>query len=132
MLKTTRLAAAATAVSLAFALPAIAQDTAAPETQQPETQQMQEAPTLTVNEEQLDAFVEALRTVDTLEQEYTESLQQAESDEQREAIVAEANTAMAEAIEETPGMTLDEYIAILQQAQTDPELSARIMERFEG
>jgi hypothetical protein len=39
---------------------------------------------------------------------------------------------MAEAIENTPNMTLDEYVAILQAAQNDPELSARIMERFEG
>ena len=123
MLKTKRLAAAMTAVSLALAaplaLPAVAQEAPA-------------APMMSVDEAQLDAFVAALRSVDELEREYSESLQQAESDEQREAIVAEANTAMAEAIENTPGMSLDEYIAILQAAQNDPELSARIMERFEG
>jgi hypothetical protein len=123
MLKTKRLAAAMTAVSLALAaplaLPAVAQEAPA-------------APMMSVDEAQLDAFVAALRSVDELEREYSESLQQAESDEQREAIVAEANTAMAEAIENTPGMSLDEYVAILQAAQNDPELSARIMERFEG
>ena len=123
MPKTNRIAAAMTAVSLAFAaplaLPAMAQDAPA-------------APTMSVDDAQLNAFVAALRSVDALEREYTETLQQAESDEAREAIVAEANTAMAEAIEETPGMTLDEYVAILQAAQNDPELSARIMEEFEG
>ncbi len=123
MPKTNRLAAAMTAVSLALAaplaLPAMAQEAPA-------------APTMTVDDAQLEAFVTALRSVDALEREYSESLQQAESDEQREAIVAEANTAMAEAIENTPNMTLDEYIAILQAAQNDPELSARIMEEFEG
>ena len=123
MPKTNRLAAAMTAVSLALAaplaLPAMAQEAPA-------------APTMTVDDAQLEAFVTALRSVDALEREYSESLQQAESDEQREAIVAEANTAMAEAIENTPNMTLDEYIAILQAAQNDPELSTRIMEEFEG
>jgi hypothetical protein len=132
MLKTNRLAATMTAVGLALAapmaMPAMAQDTQPA----PETQQLEQAPTMSVDEAQLEAFVEALRTVDELEREYTETLQEAESDEQREQIVAEANTAMAEAIENTPNMTLDEYVAILQAAQNDPELSARIMERFEG
>jgi len=123
MLKSNRLAAAMTAMSLALAaplaLPAMAQVAPA-------------APTMNVDETQLEAFVAALRTVDELEREYTQSLEGAESDEQREAIVAEANTAMAEAIENTPNMSLDEYVAILQAAQNDPELSARIMEEFEG
>ena len=126
MLKTNRLAATMTAVSLALAaplaLPAMAQTaTTAPA-----------APTMSVDDTQLEAFIAALRSVDELEREYSETLQQAESDEQREAIVAEANDAMAEAIENTPNMTLDEYIAILQAAQNDPELSARIMDRLEG
>jgi ribosomal 50S subunit-associated protein YjgA (DUF615 family) len=130
MLKTNRLAAAMTAVGLALAapLPAMAQETQ----EAPATPQMEQAPTMQVDDAQLEAFVEALRTVDELEREYTETLQQAESDEQREEIVAEANTAMAEAIENTPNMTLDEYVAILQAAQNDPELSARIMQEFEG
>mgnify|MGYP001232115721 FL=1 len=126
MLKTNRLAATMTAASLALAaplaLPAMAQTaTTAPA-----------APTMSVDDTQLEAFIAALRSVDELEREYSETLQQAESDEQREAIVAEANDAMAEAIENTPNMTLDEYIAILQAAQNDPELSARIMDRLEG
>lgn len=126
MLKTNRLAATMTALSLALAaplaLPAMAQTApTAPA-----------APTMSVDDTQLEAFIAALRSVDELEREYSETLQQAESDEQREAIVAEANDAMAEAIENTPNMTLDEYIAILQAAQNDPELSARIMDRLEG
>ncbi|WP_209427338.1 DUF4168 domain-containing protein [Pararhodobacter sp. SW119] len=131
MLKRNRLAATMTAVSLALAaplaLPAMAQN--APQTA---PQEAPAAPMMTVDEAQLDAFVAALRTVDQMEQEYTETLQQAETDEQRQEIVSEANTAMAEAIENTPGMTLDDYVSILQAAQADPALSARIMERLEA
>jgi hypothetical protein len=136
MQKTNRLAAGITALGLALAaplaLPAAAQD--APEAQQAPQQapQVQQAPGFAVDDAQLEAFIAALRSVDELEREYTESLQQAETDEQREAIVAEANSAMAEAIENTPGMTLETYVAILQQAQQDPALSSRIMERIDG
>jgi hypothetical protein len=133
MPKINRLATAMAAISLALAAP-LALPAAAQEAQQeaPQTPQMQQAPALTVDDAQLEAFVAALRSVDELERGYSETLQQAETDEEREAIVAEANTAMAEAIENTPGMSLEDYIAILQQAQQDPALSARIMERLDG
>ncbi len=95
---------------------------------------MAEEPTapVTINDERLEAFVTALRAVDTLEQQYTATLGEVETEEEREAVIAEANEAMAAAIEETPGMTLDDYVSILQQAQADPELTARIMEMLEG
>ncbi|MGY6533889.1 MAG: DUF4168 domain-containing protein [Pararhodobacter sp.] len=92
-----------------------------------------EAPApVTIGDERLEAFVAALRTVDQLEQQYTETLSQAETDAEREAVIAEANEAMTTAIEETPGISLDEYVTILQQAQTDPDLTARIMALLEG
>lgn len=87
---------------------------------------------VTIGDERLEAFVVALREVDQLEQQYTATLEQAETDAEREAVIAEANEAMATAIEETPGMTLDDYVQILQQAQTDPDLTARIMAMLEG
>ncbi len=87
---------------------------------------------VTIGDERLEAFVAALRAVDQLEQQYTATLGEAETDAEREAVIEEANQAMAEAIEETPGMTLDDYVAILQEAQTDPELTARIMAMLEG
>ena len=87
---------------------------------------------VTIGDERLEAFVAALRAVDQLEQQYTETLGEAETDAEREAVIEEANQAMAEAIEETPGMTLDDYVTILQEAQTDPDLTARIMAMLEG
>jgi len=94
----------------------------------------QEAPTpeVTIDDARLDAFVSALRAVDAIEQTYTEAFSEAESDAAREAVIAEANEAMVGAIEETPGITLEEYLGVLQQAQVDPDLNARIMAMLQG
>lgn len=92
----------------------------------------EQAPAMTIDDNQLAAFVSALQAVDTLEQQYSATLAEAESEAEREAVIAEANEEMANAIEDTPGISLDEYVAILQQAQSDPELTDRIMGKLEG
>jgi len=92
----------------------------------------QEAPTATIDDAQLQAFVAALREVDAIEQRYGAELEGAQSDEARQDVIAEANDAMVQAIEETPGITVEEYIGVLQQAQADPELNARIMAMLQG
>ena len=96
------------------------------------TAMAEQAPAVTSDDDRLAAFVNALQAVDTLEREYSETLAEAESDADREAVIEEANEAMANAVEETPGISLDEYVAILQQAQTDAELTERIMAMLEG
>lgn len=92
----------------------------------------QEAPAASIDDAQLQAFVAALREVDSIEQRYGAALNEAESEEARQAVIAEANEAMVEAIEETPGITLQEYLGVLEQAQADPALNARIMEMLQG
>lgn len=92
----------------------------------------QEAPAPTLDDAQLQAFVAALREVDAIEQRYGAELEGAESEEARQSVIAEANDAMVEAIEATPGITVEEYIGVLQQAQADPDLNARIMEMLQG
>ncbi|MCC5972326.1 MAG: DUF4168 domain-containing protein [Pararhodobacter sp.] len=92
----------------------------------------QEAPAATIDDAQLQAFVAALREVDSIEQQYGAALNEAESEEARQAVIAEANEAMVEAIEETPGISLQEYLGVLEQAQADPDLNARIMEMLQG
>lgn len=92
----------------------------------------QEAQVPSINDAQLEAFVAALREVDAIEQRYGVELESAENEETRQNVIAEANDAMVEAIEETPGITVQEYIGVLQQAQADPELNARIMAMLQG
>jgi|SRR5690554_1078872 len=92
----------------------------------------QTAPAPSIDDAQLQAFVAALREVDAIEQRYGAELEGAQSDEARQDVIAQANDAMIEAIEGTPGITVQEYVAVLQQAQSDPELNARIMAMLQG
>ncbi len=92
----------------------------------------QEAAAPTLDDAQLQAFVAALREVDAIEQRYGAELESADNDAARQNVIAEANDAMVEAIENTPGITVEEYIGVLQQAQADPELNARIMAMLQG
>lgn len=93
----------------------------------------QTAPAPRVDDDaQLQAFVAALREVDAIEQRYGAELEGAQSEEARQDVIAQANDAMIEAIEDTPGITVQEYVAVLQQAQSDPELNARIMAMLQG
>ena len=48
------------------------------------------------------------------------------TDAERQALAEEANTAIRGAIDETPGITVEEYVAIGQAAQENPDLAQRI------
>lgn len=87
---------------------------------------------LNVDEAQLEAFVAALRAVNEVEARHMTAFEGADSDEDREQVVAQANAEMVDAIDQTPGITVEDYIAVLQQAQADPSLNARIMAMLEG
>lgn len=81
-------------------------------------------------DEKLDAFIDAAMAVADVRDAYLESLQGAQSEEEQNEIIEAANTAILEAVEETPGITVDEYIAIGDAAAADPELNAQLNERF--
>ena len=68
----------------------------------------QTAPQPSIDDAQLQAFVAALREVDAIEQRYGAELEGAQSDEARQDVIAQANDAMIEAIEDTPGITVQE------------------------
>ena len=114
------LTSATLATALAFAamapLPAAAQ-TAAPSAEMIE------------QEEKLDAFIAAAIAVAEVRDTYLEDLQHAESEEAQSQIIEQANTAILEAVEEAPGITVDEYIAIGEAAAADPELNALLNDR---
>ncbi len=80
--------------------------------------------------EKLDAFIDAAMAVADVRDAYLESLQEAQSEEDQERIIGEANDAILAAVEETPGITVEEYIAIGDAAAADPVLNERLNERF--
>lgn len=113
------LAAATTAVGLGATAPAFAQ-TEAPEAVQTE-----------FSDAKLDAFVTALQEVDAVRQTFIPQIQAAEDESEQQQLIQQANVAISDTIDETPDITVDEYVSIAQLAQQDPELNQRIVDRVE-
>lgn len=76
---------------------------------------------------QLEAFVLAALDVAELRQSYQDRIEEASDAAAQQAIVDEANTEILRIVEESDGITVDEYIQIGQTAAADPELNARIV-----
>lgn len=79
--------------------------------------------------EQIDAFAVALLEVSKVRDRYNAVLQRAETEDQQRAVIDEANTEILGAIENTEGVTVEEYRSIAEAAQQDQELNDRIMDR---
>lgn len=84
------------------------------------------------SEQELDAFTSALLEVASVRDKYTPLLQSAETEEQKTAIVEEANAEITEVIETTDGMTMDSYLEIAQAASEDEALNQRIVKRVQA
>lgn len=81
-------------------------------------------------DEQIGAFADAAMEVRDLNAEYVGKLEQADGEAEQRALIEEANERMRVAIEETPGITVEEYQAIGRAAQNDSNLAARISEEL--
>lgn len=115
----TTLAATATAAALVLApmAPALAQTADAPG-----------MTSASIPDALLESFVIAALDVSEIAQGFETQMQAAGSDEARQALANEARDAMVAAVEETDGITVEEYVAITQAAQVDQSLNARVME----
>lgn len=83
-----------------------------------------------ISEAKLEAFVAAAVSVSQIIEQWTPRIESAESQEAADDLLDQANAELVAAIEETGGITLEEYKEISQAAQADPSLSARIEEIF--
>jgi len=117
---------AATAAGMALALapmtPVLAQDTsgadAAPEAES------------AVPDALLESFVVAALSVSEIAETYQGRIQSAEDDAARQELATEAREAMLSAVQETDGITVEEYVTISEAAQTDEALNQRVMEQL--
>ncbi len=78
----------------------------------------------------VDAFIVAALAVAETRQEYLAQLEATTDEQEQMAIVQEADAAILSTVEASPGITVDEYIAIVEAAAADPDLSAMIDARF--
>ncbi|KUF12877.1 DUF4168 domain-containing protein [Pseudoponticoccus marisrubri] len=86
-----------------------------------------QAEAIQVTDAMLSDFVDAAMKVMALRQTYEVRLQAAETQEDRQALVAQAQSDMRSAIEETDGMTVETYAQIGEAAQADEELNQRVV-----
>jgi hypothetical protein len=122
------LAAAALGAALLFGLPAAnAQGTPqkAPQTQ------AQPAPAMpNISDQKLDAAAAALEHVAGLQQKYEQQIAKASpADKQR--LVGEADNAMEKAVTDQ-GLSVDEYNSILEVAQNNPSIRAKLLQRIQS
>lgn len=90
--------------------------------QQPMPQQ-QEAPE--VSDEQIEDFVDAYTAVQDVRKDYTEQMQNAEDQEEAQALQQEANEALESAITET-GMEVEAYQEVAMAVNADEEVREKV------
>lgn len=96
--------------------PAVAPEAAAP------------AEAAAFTQEQLDAFVAAALDVSAIQQEAAATLMTTEDQAGQDEVLEQANQQMIEAIESEPGISVPEYIAIAEAAESDPDLRTQLEE----
>lgn len=116
------LAGAALAAALGLGMPALAQTTESAPAPQP----------VEVDSAQLDAFVLAYVEVSDLREQYIAQLQDAQSADEQQAIMEEANAEITGAVDDADGIDVTTYETIIAMAQNDPELVDRINRRIQG
>lgn len=80
-----------------------------------------------ISDGEVEAFAAALADVQEVGQEWTQRMQEADSQEEIADMRAEARDEMTGAIEEH-GLSVEDYNAIATAAQNDPELAQRIQQ----
>jgi hypothetical protein len=79
----------------------------------------------------LQSFASAVLAVNALVEQWRPQIQGAPSDADKQQMAEQANEQMRVAVDGIEGMSVDEYQAIAQAAQGDPQLMARIDQVFQ-
>jgi hypothetical protein len=87
-------------------------------------------PAASISDQKLDATAAAIQRVASLKRDYIQLLEASPPDDQRR-IVNEASNAIEKAVTDQ-GLSLEEYTAILEVAQDDPQLRQKIIERIQA
>jgi hypothetical protein len=84
-----------------------------------------------VSDAKLESFVVAAVAVNKLMEEWSPRIQEAQNENEANTLRQQAQSEFVEAVEQTEGITLDEYQMIGQAAQQDPALNARIQKIYQ-
>ncbi len=115
-----RTVAAAFAISAGAAMisPALAQDAVPSPSPAPQAQAF--------NDQKLQAFTVAFLAVSDVKEQYSQRFRDAPSDNEKQQVQAEATQQMEQAVDQTEGISVDEYNQIIQSAQTDEALAQKL------
>lgn len=80
------------------------------------------------DEDKIEAFATAEAKIQKIRSAYAPELEDAESKLEQIEIRRQAGTEMVTAVSQTPGITLEEYNAIVDTTAVDPDLAARVDE----
>jgi predicted PurR-regulated permease PerM len=78
------------------------------------------------DEETLRSFAVATLEIQEISQTYQPQLEAAQSPEEQQEIAQTANAEMVQAVEAVPGINVDQYNAIAEAAQNDPQMMQQI------
>jgi hypothetical protein len=84
-----------------------------------------------VTEGQLVSFVNAFVALERMRGQFVERIEAAETQEEREALVKQADEAAIKVVDDMTGITPDEYISIVKALPESEELRTRVSKRIE-
>ena len=84
-----------------------------------------------ISDEKLSAFVTAGINVSEVSARYRQQIDSAEDEATRQRLREEQTDAVLETVEQTEGISVEEYVAIIEAAQADETLNERITDRWQ-
>lgn len=84
-----------------------------------------------VTGDEVEAFVAAYKDVQEVEAEYSAQMAETTDDDELMNLQQEAQVKQTEAVEAAEDISVERFVEILTVAQTDPEISAQIVEKLE-
>ncbi|MDW5312842.1 DUF4168 domain-containing protein [Rhizobium sp. PL01] len=121
--------AALTAAALSLIVinsPAFAQGAAEPQATQP----MQGTAPAAISDQKIEAFAVAYLQVDKVRQDYAAKISAEKDAVNKQKLQNEANKQMINAVEKSPGMSLDEYKTVITAAQTNPDVAKKVQDKL--
>ncbi|WP_438752680.1 DUF4168 domain-containing protein [Pararhizobium sp. O133] len=121
--------AALTAAALSLIVinsPAFAQGATEPQATQP----TQGTAPAAISDQKIEAFAVAYLQVDKVRQDYAAKIGAEKDATSKQKLQNEANQQMINAVEKSPGMSLDEYKTIITAAQTNPDVAKKVQDKL--
>jgi hypothetical protein len=85
----------------------------------------------TVSDQKIEAFAVAYLQVDKIRQEYSGKIGATSDPTAKQQLQTEASKQMVQAVQTSPGMSVDEYNAILAAANKDPALVKKLQDKLQ-